>query len=902
MTDAYIFGEIIKNFEPCVDNFNDIIQRARDKKNKIAAAPINDIINVLDDVSRAWADKDYSLRKIAFDYLKEQTGYSDIMLEAGFETISYICSRAFLHSRLKNELNCEHAFEKIDLISRDAKSGGMIKINPLGNILHVSASNVFISAVDSLVSGFITKNINFLKLSRGDLFFPILFANSILELDRNSVIADSFSVFYYRGGDKDIEKIFSENMNAVVVWGGAEAVSAWRRDTAISARLIEYGPKISFSFIDLNTIKTPAGLETLCDGLAQDISMWEQAACSSPQNIYALPSQKISADKFAHSLFAALNRKETKLPPKELSLDEQIEILKFREKYFSSFIADEGGAIYYSRDSMPASVAVSASKDCEPSVLMRNIIVKPIESFNDFYIAVSKISFYLQAVSIAVEDSLILSVTEKLHSLGVSRVLLPGKHGEPLNGAPHDAKYLLNDLVRYSALEIEGETQTNLLLADITDGRRISLLKNILKEAYHGVKYYKRVIPPAIFEVNDAAFYDSFISGVPLLGKKEIYDNCLPDSTDIIAGAADGLQGAYIFASGGSTGGAKFSVYSNDELEYVTGVLADIYRAAKITPQRRVANLFIAGGLWTSFIVANMALEKIGVTNLAMGGNTDFTTIVKFFQKLRPDTIVGLPSIILKFAEYCQKENAGIQIDLILYGGEHMRPPARQYLKTVFGVKDILSAGYAAVDCGPVGFQCQHLSGANHHILSGYQHVEFIKSDGAPAQSGEAGEIVVTNLNRSRMPVIRFKTGDMGTPLDHKCECGRANKVFELLGRCDDILVVGGANLTPRDFEDAIASCPELSSIFQLVACTKDGFDSLELFIEIKDGVTLSIDKTNEIEAKLIVELKNRSFKIKTMLESNWINSFELFIRPAGQIERIGRTGKIINIKDMRGH
>ena len=901
MTDAYIFGEIIKNFEPCPQNINDLLRRARNKRNKIAAAPIDDIINILDAVSRAWADKNYCLRKIAFDYLKEQTGYSDAMLESGFETISFICSRAFLLSRLKNELNCEHAFEKLDLISCDAKSGGMIKINPLGNILHVSASNVFISAVDSLVSGFITKNVNFLKLSRGDLLFPILFAKSILELDKNSLIADSFSVFYYKGGDNDIEKILGDNMDAIVVWGGAEAVCAWRRNAAFSARLIEYGPKISFSLIDSNTIKTQAALETLCDSLAQDISIWEQAACSSPQNIYLLPANGIDTEKFAHSLFLALKRKEIKLPPKELSLDEQIEILKFREKYFSSFISGEGGRIYYNSDSMPASVAISALKDCEPSVLMRNIIIKSIESFDEFYNAISKLSFYLQAVSIAVDDKQILSVTDKLHSLGVSRVLIPGKHGEPFNGAPHDAKYLLNDLVRYSALEIEGDAQTNLLLADITDSRRISLLKNILKDAYHNTAYYKRVIPPEIFEIEGDAFYDSFTRLVPMLGKNEIYDNCLPDSTDIIAGGDAGLGGAYVFASGGSTGGAKFSLYSNDELEYVTGVLADIYRAAKITPRRRVANLFIAGGLWTSFIVANMALEKIGVTNLAMGGNTDFATILKFFQKLRPDTIVGLPSIILKFAEYCRKESADVNIDLILYGGEHMRPPARQYLKEVFGVKDILSAGYAAVDCGPAGFQCAHLSGAYHHVLSGYQHVEFIKSDGTPAQTGQAGEIVVTNLNRCRMPVIRFKTGDMGVALDYKCECGRSNKVFELLGRCDDILVVGGANLTPRDFEDAIAAFAELSSIFQLVACTKNGFDSLELFTELKEGLTFGAQKIDEIKARLIDELKCRSFKIKTMLESDWISSFELFIRPAGQIERIGRTGKVINIKDMRG-
>ncbi|HBC74198.1 MAG TPA: hypothetical protein DC017_04925 [Candidatus Wallbacteria bacterium] len=151
------------------------------------------------------------------------------------------------------------------------------------------------------------------------------------------------------------------------------------------------------------------------------------------------------------------------------------------------------------------------------------------------------------------------------------------------------------------------------------------------------------------------------------------------------------------------------------------------------------------------------------------------------------------------------------------------------------------------------------------------------------------------------MPVIRFRTGDMGVLREGGCACGRSNPVFELLGRCDDILIAGGANLTPRDFEDAIARTEELSPIFQVVACTRGGFDAIEVFAELKEGVELSSKKISELKIKIIEDFKRVSFKIKTMLESNWIKSFEVFILPAGKIERAGRTGKVINMKDMRG-
>ncbi len=897
MTDAYIFGEIIKNFDPQPAVLEEIIQKSKAKKKKIASVPVTAILNILDDVSRAWADPEYSLRKIAYEYLKQQTGYCDEMLEIGFQTISYICSKNFLYSRIKTELNCEFAFEKLERISSDPKSGGMIKICPLGNVLHVSASNVFISAVDSLVSGFVTGNVNFLKLSRSDLLFPILFSKSILEFDSESLISDCFSVFYYKGGDNLAERAISGAMDAIVVWGGADAVAAWRREAPSSARLIEYGPKISFSLIDLKTVYNEAQLDELCAGLACDISSWEQAACSSPQNVFVIASDTIDCDKFAFRLFRALKNKEKQLPSKELSLDEQIEILKFREKYHAAFIAGENARIFYESDVSPCGVAISNFTECEPSVLFRNIIIKSINSLDEFYSAIDKISFYLQAVSIRIGPDDIYNAAGRIMQSGVNRVLLPGRHAEPFQGAPHDAKYLLNDLVRYASFEIGGLSRNALLFKGRTDDALCGALKNILREAYYNVKYYNGIIDPEIFKLGGAAFFDAF-NEVPMLGKKEIYENCLPDSLNIISSA--GLSGCHIFASGGSTGEAKFSVYSNDELEYVTNVLADIYRIAKIEPDMRVANLFIAGGLWTSFIVANMALEKIGVTNLSMGGNTDFPTLLKFFKKLRPDAIVGLPSIIIKFAEYCEKENAGIKAGLILYGGEHLRPPAREYLKKVFGVSDILSAGYAAVDCGPIGFQCPCQNGAFHHVLDDYQFVEFIKADGSPARPGESGEIVVTNLNRTRMPVIRFRTGDMASLSVERCECGRTGKVFELLGRCDDILVAGGANLTPRDFEEAISIFQELSTIFQIMACTKNQFDALELFVELKEGVLIDNGRREFIRSALIDELKRRSFKIKTMLESGWLDSFNVFIVNAGLIERIGRTGKVLNIKDLR--
>lgn len=898
---TYIFGNLLENFILDELEVEKIIQIAKDKKKVFELTPIEEIINVLDCVSTAWANKNYHLRKKAYESLKNEIGYSDEMLDLAFQTISTICSKEFLNIRLKTELNSSYSKEKLDNFLLDEKSKGMLKIVPYGLILHVLASNVFILLVDSLVSGLITKNINLIKLGHLDLAFPILFAQSIKEHDPNSIIYDKFAMFYFKGGSLDIENQFSTLVDAVIVWGGSDAISSWRNKPNANCKLIEYGPKISFSLIDLNEIQSDDMLYELCNKLALDISIWEQLACSAPQNIYVIESSKYQTKNFAIALHNSLYELTKKLPTKNLKLDEQIEILKFREKYFSKFIANENCEIIFKSDGLPISVVINHENlDCEISVLFRNIIIKPISHFNQFYLAIEKIKHYLQAVSLFVNEKEFLTISQNLASIGVNRILMVGKHSEPFLGASHDGQYFLDKLVRYVTFELEFDKQNKLILNDISHDKKIALLKNIVNNALN-TNYYKKIINNEILKLDNNQFYEEFLK-IPLLGKNEIYSNCLPDSTNIISN--NNLLDTYIFASGGTTGKPKFALYTYEELDYATYILSDIYRVAGIKSNDKVANLFIAGGLWTSFIVANKAIEKIGATCLPIGGNTSFDTILEFFKMLKPNVLIGLPSIILKFAEFCESKNVKINLDLILYGGEHLRKNSREYLSKIFDNPKIMSAGYAAVDCGPIGFQCEYLSGSLHHVLSNYQFVEFINNNGIPAKNGEVGEIVVTNLNRVRMPIIRFKTGDLGIAhTNYVCKCGRSNLVFELLGRCDDILVIGGTNLTPNDFENSISKFNELSDIFQIVAKTNtDGFDILEIFVELKEGINLDENSKLNLTNLLYNELINNSFKIKTMITSKWISEFKINIVNPNFIKRNERTQKISIIKDLRGN
>jgi phenylacetate-CoA ligase len=83
---------------------------------------------------------------------------------------------------------------------------------------------------------------------------------------------------------------------------------------------------------------------------------------------------------------------------------------------------------------------------------------------------------------------------------------------------------------------------------------------------------------------------------------------------------------------------------------------------------------------------------------------------------------------------------------------------------------------------------------------------EVLRADGTPAQPGELGELVVTSLGLTTMPLIRYQTGDMAAPLPGPCGCGRG---LGLLSR-----VHGRTAHAIRRPSGALITTPVITSLF----------------------------------------------------------------------------------------
>lgn len=153
------------------------------------------------------------------------------------------------------------------------------RIFPLGVLLHIAAGNTDGLPAFSVLEGLLTGNINILKLPAEEGGISVRLLLEVIKAEPK--LAEYIYVFDYSSKDiEHIDKLIAA-ADAVVIWGGKEAVSALRGRIPPNIKLIEWGHKVSFAYVTEQGI-TSEGLE----GLAKNITETGQLLCSSLQGIF----------------------------------------------------------------------------------------------------------------------------------------------------------------------------------------------------------------------------------------------------------------------------------------------------------------------------------------------------------------------------------------------------------------------------------------------------------------------------------------------------------------------------------------------------------------------------------------------------------------------------------------
>ncbi|MCI5120395.1 MAG: phenylacetate--CoA ligase family protein [Candidatus Electrothrix sp. AUS4] len=146
----------------------------------------------------------------------------------------------------------------------------------------------------------------------------------------------------------------------------------------------------------------------------------------------------------------------------------------------------------------------------------------------------------------------------------------------------------------------------------------------------------------------------------------------------------------------------------------------------------------------------------------------------------------GYVSMIEEYAKYikeCEHKKILTHLKAIITTSEVLHDSQRKLIEDVFHTKV-----YNEYGCGEVGTVAHECECGNMHISAENMIVEILDGD-RPCEVGELGEIVVTELNNTAFPLIRYRLGDFGALDDKSCPCGKKLPILKnIQGRAYDTI------------------------------------------------------------------------------------------------------------------
>lgn len=385
----------------------------------------------------------------------------------------------------------------------------------------------------------------------------------------------------------------------------------------------------------------------------------------------------------------------------------------------------------------------------------------------------------------------------------------------------------------------------------------------------------------------------NILTSLPVLTKEDLVQHSPPESDALLTGP---LEAAYLFRSGGTTGAPKFSPFAFSEFRHWVEIFKRTYGAAGLSPDDRVANLFVSGSLYASFVFINRMIEEMGCLNLPFTASAPPETVSAQVERFEVNVLMGIPSWIMEVVA-AFTPGAAEKVTKIFYGGEILYPEEREWLHSRLpNLKVIASGGYAAVDAGMMAYQCPSSKGGIHHVHADHVILELVDPETfQPVAPGEVGTILVTTLDRHLMPLIRYQIGDVGRWVEGDCPCGRQMPRFELLGRGDDSLRIGIATVGVEEIMPAIAQVPGLSTHAQIIKDRIDRKDQLTVRVE---RVPDASDPNDELAAKLGEQVRLHKPDLAKLEATGYVLPLRVEVLDPNGIGRVAVTGKIRRVVD----
>ncbi len=327
------------------------------------------------------------------------------------------------------------------------------------------------------------------------------------------------------------------------------------------------------------------------------------------------------------------------------------------------------------------------------------------------------------------------------------------------------------------------------------DEYQLNSLRRLVRHAHARVPAYGRAMAAAGFGPDDIVTLAD-LKRFPIIDKRAIQAD--PDA--FLADNADRATLRHR-TTGGSTGTPLTIWYDDDFLardkactnHYMETFGLDVFnwRSVRLYGDKLAPEILAENRYWRVEDGRKLVMSCYHITAETA------PAYVAEINAFAPRYIHTRPSSILPLAKYILQDGLEIRpIRTIACDGEYLTDGQRTMIERAFQARLINIFGHT--EACAAGFPCQHSDAL--HFLPQVGIVELLDEQGRDVtEPGGRGEMVVTGFNNPTMPLIRYRTGDIGYLGDSQdCPCGRHYKILKgVEGRFQDFVIDAAGHPTP---------------------------------------------------------------------------------------------------------
>jgi phenylacetate-CoA ligase len=251
------------------------------------------------------------------------------------------------------------------------------------------------------------------------------------------------------------------------------------------------------------------------------------------------------------------------------------------------------------------------------------------------------------------------------------------------------------------------------------------------------------------------------------------------------------LRGVQRLATGGSTGAPVSLLIDAERMGVGDGIRLRAQRWFGAEPGGREVVLWGSPIEITRQDRVRVLRDRLLNSTLLSAFNMSEAELARYgavIARLRPQKMYGYASAFALLAGYLASRGwrAPGTLRAIFTTAEPLFDFQREAIAATFGCR--VATEYGSRDAGLTANECPE--GSLHVPAEGM----LVEVDGAGADG--LGEIIVTNLYSPAMPIIRYRTGDLGRLEPAPCPCGRGlPRLASVEGRRTDFLVAADGRL-----------------------------------------------------------------------------------------------------------